>query len=59
MSGARKPKCRAKIQSDNGTEFCEGRAGHRGWHFYRITWPKIMRERGPSAAGKRRGGARK
>jgi len=28
-------QCRARIQSDSGTEYCEGRSGHRT-HWYKI-----------------------
>ena len=31
-------RCRATIQSDAGTELCQGKSGHR-WHFYK-TWDK-------------------
>ena len=44
----RKP-CLATIQSDSGTEHCEGKRGHRGMHWYtfdnikkivRVMWRK-------------------
>ena len=30
--------CRAYLMSENGREFCERKAGHRGWHWYTYQW---------------------
>jgi hypothetical protein len=54
VTGVKKRKpCRATIQSDGGTERCEGFAGHRehfyvvargmGRHEFRVSWPNRKR----------------
>jgi len=31
-------KCRAKTLSESGTEHCQRKSGHKGWHSYTCQW---------------------
>lgn len=34
-------RCRARTDSDSGSEVCERKSGHKGWHRYSFTAAKI------------------
>lgn len=35
-------RCRSKIESDSGTERCERKAGHHGYHSYFVSRNRYM-----------------